>query len=188
MGADPLAQLPLFPAVAWDRIPCATADTLLQRWGHWLGACNRPFGRQAWGLWLDGAIVAVAVSASTPNARCGPYARHQVVELARLCAHPAHRDLTRVALRLWRKTAARAWAASYWPVRAYVSYANAIRHRGDIYRFDGWRKVADVPGGVAGGSWQRGKVYAPKSVWVYDLTLPERTAGIPAAGPDPQPV
>ena len=162
-------QTTFLPVVTWDRCENELADRLLVEWGHWLGACNRPFGRQSWALWLNGEPVSVAVSASTVNARCGGYERQEVVELARLCSHPEHRDMTRVALRLWRKTAAGAWAARYWPVRAYVSYANAIRHRGDIYRFDGWRKVADVPGGVAGGGWSRGKVYEPKSVWVYEL-------------------
>ena len=142
-----VSGVPLLPLVAWDRIANEVADRLLTEWGHWLGGCNRPFGRQSWGLWLDGQVVAVAVSASTVNARCGGYNRREVVELARLCAHPDHRDLTRVALRLWRKTAARAWAARYWPVRAYVSYSDATRHRGDVYRFDGWRKVADTRGG-----------------------------------------
>jgi hypothetical protein len=74
--------------------------------------------------------------------------------------------MTRVALRLWRKTAAAEWY--FWPVRAYVSYANAIRHTGDIYRFDGWKKAGEVKGGTATA---RGKrvVYEPKSVWVYRL-------------------
>ncbi len=77
--------------------------------------------------------------------------------------------MTRVALRLWRATAAQCW--HYWPVKAYVSYANAVRHKGDIYRFDGWEKVAEVAGGTAGGGWQKGKKYEAKSVWVYRLQL-----------------
>jgi hypothetical protein len=163
------ATQPFCPLVVWDRVPSDAADAALEAWGHWLGGCSRPFGRQDWGLWLEGELVAVAVSASTVNRRCAGYERQEVVELARLCAHPGHRDLTRVALRLWRKTAASAWAAKYWPVRAYVSYSNALRHRGDIYRFDGWRKVADVRGSAGGGNWGHSKVPEPKSVWVYAL-------------------
>lgn len=171
-----MTDISLWPPapVAWDRIANAEADGLLVGWGHWLGACNRPFGRQSWGLALYGDIVAVAVSASTVNAMCGGYPRSEVVELARLCAHPEHRELTRVALRLWRVTAPAAWARSQWPVRAVVSYANAARHRGNIYRFDGWHKVADVPGGTAGGGWQRGKAYEAKTVWAYDLPAVDR--------------
>jgi hypothetical protein len=162
-------SLPLLPLVAWNRIPDCEADAALEQWGHWLGASTRPFGRQSFGLWLGTELVAVAVSASTVNRRCAGFDRRECVELARLCAHPEHRNLTRVALRLWRITAPPAWSSVYWQVRACVSYANAIRHTGDIYRFDGWRKVADVPGGIAGGNWGRGKQYDPKSVWVFVL-------------------
>jgi len=152
----------------------ALADQCLEQWGHWLGGCNRPFGRQGFGLHLGDDPVAVAVSASTPNPRCAGYDRQEVVELARLCAHPDHRDLTRVALRLWRVTAPGVWSARYWPVRALVAYADSTRHSGDIYRFDGWKRAATVRGGKAGGGWQRGKEYNPKSVWVY---TPEGSGG-----------
>ena len=108
------------PTAHWDRCDDELADRLLVEWGHWLGACNRPFGRQSWCLWLYGKPVAVAVSASTVNEHCAGYHRREVVELARLCSHPEHRDMTRVALRLWRKTAPLAWARAYWPVRALV--------------------------------------------------------------------
>lgn len=160
----------MFPRITFDVIENERADAALIEWGHFLGACNRPFGRVSFGLELDSQLVAVAVSASTVNARCGIDARTECIELARLCSHPDHRDLTRVALRLWRKVAARTWP--HWKARALVSYANATRHTGDIYRFDGWTKVADVRGGVAGGnegSWTKGKRYDPKSVWRFDL-------------------
>lgn len=157
------------PFAAFDLIPRHAADELLVEWGHWLGGCSRPFGIQAFGLAIEGTVLAVAVSASTVQASCGGYARQEVVELARLCSHPNHRDLTRVALRLWRKIAPITWSRAYWPVRALVSYSNAARHSGDIYRFDGWKRIADVRGGVAGGSWQRGKAYEAKAIWAYEL-------------------
>jgi len=169
----------LFPLAAWGRCADAVVDAALERWGHWLGGCRRPFGRQSFGLWLGGELAAVAVSASTVNANCAGYRRQEVVELARLCSHPEHRDLTRVALRLWRVTAAQEWSARYWAVRAYVAYSNRLRHNGDVYRFDGWRKAADVPGGTAGGNWSRAKKYDPKAVWVFPLD--------DNAGPPPRP-
>jgi hypothetical protein len=134
----------LFPLVAFDLIDNTTADAALIEWGHWLGGCNRPFGRQSFGLFLEAELLAVCVSASTVNETCGGLPRGEVVELARLCSRPDHRDVTRPALRLWRKVAPITWGRCYWTVRACVSYANAIRHKGDIYRFDGWKKVADV--------------------------------------------
>ena len=164
-------SLDLLPLVAFDRLANAEADRLLVAWGHWLGPCNRPFGRQSFGLALaETGLVAVAVSASTVNATCAGYGRGEVVELARLCAHPDHRWATRVALRLWRQVAPGQWAAQYWPVRACVSYANTARgHTGATYRLDGWAKVADVRGGTAGGNWTRGKSYDPKTVWAWEV-------------------
>ena len=159
--------------IVFDRMPKAEANDTLTAWDcHWLGPCRRPFGVQAFGLWLDGELLAVAISASTVNASRGGYKRGEVVELARLTSHPDHTDMTRVALRLWRKVAAREWA-KYWPVKAYVSYANAARHKGDIYRFDGWKKVADVRGGRAGTNtgWTRPrKDYEAKAVWVWEMS------------------
>jgi hypothetical protein len=159
----------LFPLVAFDVIEDAVADAALEQWGHWLGGCNRPFGRQSFGLFVADELVSVAVSASTVNAVCGGWPRQSVVELARQASKERHSPYTRVCVRLWRQFAPKCWAAKYWPVAALVSYANRSRHLGDIYRFDGWQKVEDVPGGVAGGGWQRGKTYEPKSVWVYRL-------------------
>lgn len=149
-------------------IPDSDADDSLERWGHYLGGCDRPFGRINYGLYWEDDLVAVAVSASTPNQVCARYDRKQVVELARLCSHPEHRDLTRVMLRMWRKSAATDWNR-YWPVIAYVSYSNAARHSGDVYRFDGWKKIADVRGGVGGGR-SKGKRYEAKSIWAYPLS------------------
>ncbi len=159
----------MFPLVTFDLITNDFADLLLQQWGHWLGGCNRPFGRQSFGLSIEGEVLSVAVSASTVSETCGGIPRQECVELARLCSAPAHRDLTRPALRLWRKVAPVAWMRKYWAVRALVSYSNAIRHKGDIYRFDGWKKVASVRGSTGGGTYSTPKKAEPKAVWVYEL-------------------
>jgi len=155
----------LFPLVSFDLIENGLADDRLVAWGHWLGGCNRPFGVQSFGLFLIKELISVAVTASTVNKHCAGYDRQEVIELARLCSDPAHAWATRVCLRLWREVAPKVWP--HWSVVALVSYANALRHKGDIYRFDGWKKVAEVKGGVAGGDWNRGKTYDPKSVWVF---------------------
>lgn len=171
----------MFPLVTFDLIDNQRADDALVAWGHWLGACNRPFAKQSFGLEIEGELLAVAISASLINETCGGYQRHQAVELARLCAHPDHRDLTRVALRLWRVIAPITWGRKYWPVVALVSYSNAARHTGDIYRFDGWRKVCDVKAGTAGKTWTRPRKapYEAKAVWAFDLPV---TAVQPAEG------
>jgi hypothetical protein len=85
-------------------------------------------------------------------------------------------------VRLWRVVAPGAWP--HWTVKACVSYSNALRHTGDIYRFDGWTKVADVKGGTASETWGnegRRKKLDPKSVWVWAvaplvLRLPKQKA------------
>ena len=168
----PVSSLPMLslPLLGLEKIDDDWADELLVDWGHNLGGCNRPFGRQSFALYLNGVPASVAVSASTVNARCGGYRRQEVVELARLCSDPDHADLTRPMLRLWRKVAASVWP--YWPVTAYVSYSDSTRHKGDIYRFDGWRFVEEVRGGTGGGSWGKGKKYPPKKVWAFDVPAP----------------
>lgn len=78
----------MFPLVTFDLVTNEFADMLLKDWGHWLGGCNRPFGRQSFGLSIEGEVLAVAVSASTVNATCGGIPRQECVELARLCSAP----------------------------------------------------------------------------------------------------
>src|SRR5574342_418644 len=57
----------MFPLISFDIIDHRTADAMLAEWGHFLGGCKRPFGRQSFGLHLEGELIAVAVSASTVN-------------------------------------------------------------------------------------------------------------------------
>lgn len=166
----PTMQLPAFPPVGFAVISAELVDTLLQRWGHYLGPCCRPFGRQDWLLWLDDQPLAVATSASIVSDTVAGYERQAVVELARLCADPEASWATRVALRLWREVAGPRWP--YWPVKAAVAYSQNARHPGNIYRFDGWEKITDRAGSNGGGAWTR-KRYAgdaalgPKTLWLW---------------------
>lgn len=124
---------PLF----FEEITKDQANGLIGEFGHPLGAFNRPFGYQAWGLAIDGKAVAVAVSGSTVGKTSAGYGRYQVVELARIARHPDHPGVTRVMLRLWRDYLGPRW--DYWatPVDAAVSYALPGKE-GNLYRFDGW--------------------------------------------------
>lgn len=162
----------MFPLAAFDQVDHEVADAALAEWAHFLGPCERPFGRHSFGLFVEQQLVAVAVSASTVSSTLGGYERKDVVECARLCTRPGWKPMTRVALRLWREIAPTLWGRDQWPVRAVVSYANKrAGHSGDVYRFDGWRKVHDVDGGTTGpnATWQPGKTYDAKSLWAYDL-------------------
>lgn len=63
MSAEQLA-FPL-PVAGLAPVSLAWANTLLTRWGHYLGPVERPFGSQAWVLDVLGEPVSVAVSCST---------------------------------------------------------------------------------------------------------------------------
>lgn len=152
------------------------ANRLLIGWGHRLGACHRPFDQQAFSLEVDGRPVAVAISASIVSATVagrpddGRYRRTEVVELARLCAEPDSPWANRVLLRLWRECCAPRWP--HWDVKAAISYSHNAHHRGDIYRFDGWAKIADDCGSSGGGRWSSPRratdvVYGKKTLWVW---------------------
>ncbi len=148
------------------------ADALLVAWGHYLGACNRPFGLQAWVLVVDDDPVSVAVSASTVSARVAGRRRREVVELARLCSCPGQAWATRCMLRLWRSTLAARWP--YWPPAMVVAYSHNDRHEGRIYRFDGWARVTGQAGSRGGGTWTRARhagsaQLGNKTLWTYDL-------------------
>ena len=188
MAAEQLA-FPM-PVAGLTPVSLAWANTLLVRWGHYLGPVNRPFGSQAWALDICGEPVSVAVSCSTVSEHIAwtevttqgegddlevvvskrELPRSELVELARLCSDPAQRWATRPMLRLWREVAAPRWP--YWPVTAAVAYSQNARHQGDIYRFDGWAKVSDDCGSSGGGTWSR-KRYATdaahgrKTLWLW---------------------
>lgn len=158
----------LFPLATFERIEHETANAALTEWDHYLGENDRPFGRQAFGLFVDRELVSCAVSASTVSATCATFSRYEVVELARLVTRPDSRWATRVALRLWRQLAPSCWS-QYWKVNALVSYSSETRHKGDIYRFDGWKKVGVMRGSTGGGTYTSKQEREDKALWVYDL-------------------
>src|ERR1035441_862821 len=79
-GCDRGQSDPLF----FSEITLDQANGLIEEFGHPLGPFTRSFGRQAWGLAIDGKAAAVAVSGSTVGATSAGYGRYQVVDLARL--------------------------------------------------------------------------------------------------------
>lgn len=150
-------------------IPIEEANALLIEWQHKLGPCNRPFRQEAFALEVDSKPVAIAISASIVNGPVAGYERGEVVELARLAASAPWAN--RLMLRLWREVCAPRWDC--WPVKAAVSYSHNGMHTGDLYRFDGWRKVRDDAGSSGGGSWSRQRyatdaVHGRKSLWIWE--------------------
>lgn len=160
----------MFPMLSWERINLAECNAALTLWGHRIGPCHRPYGHQSFGLFWMGELAAVAHSATLVKNSVYGYARKETVELARLCSDPAHADLTRVCLRLWRKCAQSEWERDYWPATACLSYSRNDWHMGDIYRFDGWGRLCVTRGSKAtGGGLSHSKPTAiwPKTIWIW---------------------
>jgi hypothetical protein len=164
------------PPATFDTIDVDEANALLLAWGHRLGACERPFSQRAYAFYQDGRPVSLAISASTVSATvAGPggvmLGRQQVVELARLCSAPNWGWATRVMIRVWRQVFAPRWPD--WRPIAAVSYQQNAHYRGDIYRFDGWEKVAENVGkSRGGGTWSRQRevgevVEGSKTLWAW---------------------
>jgi len=166
---------PLFsvPLVSLEVITSDDANRLLTAWGHRPKPMSRPYRTQAFALEQEGRPISVALSASAVSATVAGYSRTEVVECARLCSDPASAWASRLMLRLWREVCGPRWPD--WHPKAAISYSQNAHHTGDLYRFDGWRKVDDDCGSAGGGTWSkaRGKEDAVRGkktlwLWVYD--------------------
>jgi antitoxin VapB len=139
------SQRPDFSPVILEPISDSELNHCLSSWRHAMGPRRRPSRGWAHGLRHHGELVAVAATDTLIRARVAGFSRSEAVELSRLCA--ARPDLCRVMLRLWRVfvLAALAEAKGY---RWAVSYQDAARHSGDLYRFDGWIRLARSRSGI----------------------------------------
>lgn len=149
--------------VVWRSTTIEEANASLVAWGHRMGPMNRPdYGDlTAQGLYHDGTMVAVACTAGLVRAAVGncPWlTRANAIELARLCA--VRPGLCRVALRLWREFTFPGIGREF-----AVSYQDADIHSGNVYRFDGWSRVAYNGGGSV--DQRTGRVGRNKWVWVW---------------------
>ncbi len=150
----------------------ADANRLLVAWQHKLGTCDRPFRMESFALEVAGRPVAVAISASIVHGPVDGLQVNEVVELARLAACEPWAN--RVMLRVWREVCAPKYEC--WRPKAAVSYSHNKLHTGDLYRFDGWRKVKTNCGttGKAGNWGRRGEGYQNealhglKTLWMWD--------------------
>lgn len=144
------------PICRLDQIDNEDAGKALIRWNHKMGPCNRPMGIiRSHGLFHQGTLVAVVVTADLVNETCAGLSRSKAIELARLCAERP--DLCRVVLRLWREFIfpcfGKEWA---------VSYQDEALHTGDTYRFDGWVRLARSHSGTDQRSGRKGR---NKTIW-----------------------
>lgn len=136
----------------------------LVAWGHRMGPWTRPcFAFEAFhALFEHGRPVAVAAAGETPREVVGDTGllRAEVVELGRLCAERP--GLNRIMLRLWREMVFPALARAH-DRRLAVSYQDEALHNGNIYRFDGWRRIGR---GISGGNDARsGRRHRSLAIW-----------------------
>lgn len=131
--------------VRFEAIRREDLNACLTAWGHKMGPVRRPTGGWSHGLFHGDALVAVAATDTLIRAQFAGLGREEAVELSCLCA--ARPDLCRVVLRLWRAFVFPELAAK----RGYswaVSYQDAQVHSGNLYRFDGWRRLSVSRSGI----------------------------------------
>ena len=168
----------LFPLVAFDQISLQDANRCLRLWSHAMGELHRPMngsvlsggGDVAHGLIHDGRVVGVCTTSTliTPHVAGHPnMTRANTVELSRLCAE--QRDICRVVLRLWRL-----FVFESLPHEFAISYQDRALHRGDLYRFDGWEKIATSRSGTDKRSGRKGR---NKNVWAWPRSKPTNSGG-----------
>lgn len=168
-GRVPIRSNGLFGMVSFSPVDLAEANVMLEMWGHKMGGLHR--GNQgAWchALTHEGEAVGIVTASTLIMPRVGGagwLTRENCVELSRLAA--SREGLCRVVLRLWREFV--------FPSLGYkwaVSYSDNAIHRGELYRCDGWQKVAQARSGTDTRSGRPGR---KKSVWVWprkDIPLP----------------
>lgn len=150
---------PIFPDVVFRPIDRGTLNQCLVAWGHKMGPVRRPTVGWSHALLVDGEPVAVVATDTLIRPRVAGLSRHDAIELSRLCA--ARPDLSRVILRLWRGLVFPILCQECGFVWA-VSYQDAAIHSGNLYRFDGWVRLATSRSGTDPRSGRKGR---RKVIW-----------------------
>lgn len=164
--------------VSVDAVENDVANDLYEEWGHDLGACRRPFRVESFVMRVRGADVAAASSASTVSRRVtDTLHRKNCVELARLARSPEHPHALRALLRIWRLYLAPGYPC--WPIDGAIAYAMPGKKDGELYRFDGWRRIRVCRRSGGGGSWSRPSAVnrigdGKKTLWTYEFRTPQR--------------
>jgi antitoxin VapB len=131
-----------------------------------MGPWERPPEFAEWfhGLRHNGELVAVLAAGQLIRATtCGGLTRAEAFELGRVCA--ARRNINRAALRLWREFVAPAIAHAH-GYRWVISYQDAKLHKGDLYRFDGWKQLGASRSGTDQRSGRKGR---SKIIWGWEI-------------------
>lgn len=178
---------PPFSHVTFEAIGREELNRCLIAWGHKMGPVRRPSRGWSHGLVHEGRTLAVVATDTLIRPRVAGMGRHEAIELSRLCA--ARPDLCRVALRLWRSFVFPALCRQR-GCRWAISYQDANAHTGDLYRFDGWVRLAVSRSGTDPRTGRKGR---RKVVWGWCESTGERgrrrlatPSGVQVRSPSPR--
>lgn len=154
----------LLPPIAHvEAISLTEMNCALVEWNHKMGPWRRPeFMRPSFhGLFEHGKLIAVTAADQliTASVAGGELTRRDAFELGRVCA--VRPDLCRAMVRLWRELVFPAMCRAHGYSWA-ISYQDAHLHTGDLYRFDGWVRLARSRSGTDARSGMKGR---DKWVW-----------------------
>ncbi len=138
----------LTPLITFDAIDQDELNACLVAWEHKMGPLHRPrYGiiGGAHGLRHEGRLVAVVATEKMIAAETCGISRDKGFELVRVCAERP--GLCRVAVRLWREFVFPGFAAAGGFTWA-ISYQDAVQHKGDLYRNDGWVRLGSTSSGT----------------------------------------
>ena len=135
-----------------------------------MGPLHRPNCGDQWfhGLRHGGRLVAVTAASQLPAQRVAGFGRDEAFELSRVCA--AAQDWCRAVVRLWRQTVFPALCQSRGFAWA-LSYQDSVIHSGDLYRFDGWVRLAFSHSGTDRRTGRPGR---DKWIWGWHADPAER--------------
>lgn len=160
------------PLLTFDAISLDELNHCLVAWNHAIGPWERPTYR-GWfhGLRLHGELIAVTAAGDLITAHCaGGFTRAEAMELGRVCA--ARRYWCKAVLRLWRESVFPALSREHGYGWA-ISYQDTNLHQGDLYRGDGWIRVAGSRSGTDARSGRKGR---DKVVWGWSVCPGARAA------------
>lgn len=126
------------PFVSFDTIDRDELNRCLVAWDHKMGPLNRPEYTAPIDFVLreHGEPLAIVAADTLIRATCG-LTRGDAFEVSRICSSPQRRGISSLMMRLWRTFGypqiARAWGTPW-----AISYQDAARHTGNLYRYDGW--------------------------------------------------
>lgn len=145
--------------VSFEPIDRRELNRCLLEWQLRVGEIHRPTGGWSHGLRQGDRLLAVVATDILIRERVAGFDRSEAIELSRLCA--AQHGLCRVALRLWRIFVFPAIAQAR-GCRWAISYQDVAQHRGNLYRFNGWVRLATSRSGTDTRSGRRGR---SKVIW-----------------------